>query len=93
MLSRALNGVPRPVFYKGEQVGEWREYDERLAMFILRNRRPARFGKWIDRMLMADPFAQEDADESLDDAIQLIDGEIGALDAENEPDSQARVEE
>ena len=23
-LSRALQGVPRPVFYKGEQVGEWR---------------------------------------------------------------------
>jgi hypothetical protein len=37
-LSRALNGVPRPVFYKGEQVGEWREYDERLTIFLLRNR-------------------------------------------------------
>jgi hypothetical protein len=22
-LSRALHGVPRPVFHKGEQVGEW----------------------------------------------------------------------
>lgn len=46
---RALNGVPRPVFYKGEQVGEWREYDERLAMFLLRYRRPERFGAWLDR--------------------------------------------
>ena len=25
-LSRALNGVARPVFHKGEQVGEWRDY-------------------------------------------------------------------
>lgn len=41
-LSRALNGVPRPVFYKGEQVGEWREYDERLTMFLLRFRRARR---------------------------------------------------
>ena len=37
-LGRALNGVARPVFYKGEQVGEWREYDERLTMFLLRYR-------------------------------------------------------
>src|SRR4051795_12730547 len=22
-LSRALNGVPRPIFHKGEQIGEW----------------------------------------------------------------------
>lgn len=46
---RALNGVARPVFYHGEQVGEWREYDERLAMFLLRYRRPERFGAWLDR--------------------------------------------
>ena len=31
-LSRALNGVARPVFHKGEQVGEWRDYDERLTI-------------------------------------------------------------
>ena len=54
-LSRALNGVPRPIFYKGEQVGEWREYDERLTMFLLRHRRPHRFGKWIERMLTPGP--------------------------------------
>ncbi len=50
-LGRALNGVPRPVFYKGEQVGEWREYDERLTMFLLRYRRPHRFGASLDRLL------------------------------------------
>ena len=71
-LGRALNGVPRPVFYKGEQVGEWREFDERLAMFLLRNRRPARFGKWIERMLAPEPLAQQDADDRLDEAIEVI---------------------
>lgn len=60
-LSRALNGVARPVFYRGEQVGEWREYDERLTMFLLRYRRPQRFGGWIDRMLAPEPPESEPA--------------------------------
>lgn len=49
-LSRAIHGTARPVFYKGEQIGERRYYDERLAMFILRLRDPSRFGSWIDRV-------------------------------------------
>jgi hypothetical protein len=47
-VARSTRGVPRPIFYKGEQVGEWRHYDERLTMFLLRNRRPARYGRWIE---------------------------------------------
>src|SRR3982750_2139522 len=34
--SRAINGVTRPVFYKGELIGERRYFDERLTMFVLR---------------------------------------------------------
>ncbi len=49
VMSRAIDGVARPVFYQGEQVGERRYYDERLAMFILSRRAPERFGRWIDR--------------------------------------------
>ena len=45
---RAKNGVARPVFYKGEQVGEWRHFDERLTMFLLRFRRRHRFGIGMD---------------------------------------------
>jgi hypothetical protein len=48
-LSRAINGVPVPVFFQGEQIGEKRYYDERLAMFLLRYRDPLRYGKWLDR--------------------------------------------
>ena len=51
MLGRALNGVATPIFYKGEQVGERRRYDERLATFILRIRAPDRYGKWRDGMV------------------------------------------
>lgn len=49
--SRALNGVSRPVLYKGELVGERRYYDERLTMFLLRYRDPARFGAWLDKTI------------------------------------------
>ena len=48
--SRALHGVSRPVFYKGEQVGERRHYDEKLTMFLLRYRDPLRYGRWLDEM-------------------------------------------
>ena len=51
MFSRAINGVSRPVFYKGEQIGERRHYDERLAMFILRYRDPVRYGAWRDKCI------------------------------------------
>jgi hypothetical protein len=36
-LERALNGVERPVFYKGEQVGSYRRYDEGLTVALLRS--------------------------------------------------------
>lgn len=48
-MSRAINGVPVPIFHQGEQVGERRHFDERLTMFLLRCRDPVRYGKWLDR--------------------------------------------
>ena len=48
-LSRAINGVARPVFFNGEQIGEQRFFDERLTMFLLRARDPARFGEGAER--------------------------------------------
>ena len=50
VLGRALHGVATPIFYKGEQIGERRRYDERLAMFLLRTHAPERYGKWRDTM-------------------------------------------
>jgi hypothetical protein len=72
--TRSRRGVARPIFHKGEQVGEWRHYDERLTMFLLRARRPQRYGKWIDRMLA--PEADEDA--SGDPGI-VLDGSLTAI--------------
>lgn len=63
-LSRAIHGTVQPIYYKGEQVGERRHYDERLTMFLLRYRDPARFGTWIDK---ADSF-----EEKFDGAPMLL---------------------
>lgn len=49
-MSRAINGVPVPIFHNGEQVGERRHFDERLTMFLLRYRDPVRYGRWLDRV-------------------------------------------
>ena len=49
-LSRAINGVAVPHYYKGEVVGEHRRYDERLTQFILRYRAPLTYARHWDRM-------------------------------------------
>lgn len=41
---RAMDGLARPIFYRGRQIGERRRYDNRLAMTILRLRAPDRWG-------------------------------------------------
>jgi hypothetical protein len=46
---RAIDGVEVPHYYKGELVGTHRRHDERLAMFILRYRKPHRYGRHLDR--------------------------------------------
>jgi hypothetical protein len=35
MLERAINGVEVPVFHRGEQVGSYRRFDERLSVALL----------------------------------------------------------
>jgi hypothetical protein len=67
-LGRALNGVARPLFYKGEQVGEWREYDERLTMFLLRYRRPRRYGAMLDHPAPLDQAAAAELEIAPDEA-------------------------
>ena len=49
--SRALQGEAVPHFYQGEQVGEHRRYDNRLAMFLLRYRDPLRYAATLDQMV------------------------------------------
>ena len=60
---RSRHGVARPIFYKGEQVGEYRHYDERLTMFLLRSYRPERYGKALDLLIARREEAGEDGPE------------------------------
>jgi hypothetical protein len=77
--SRAINGVARPIFYKGEQVGEYRQFDERLAMFLLRFRRPHRFGE-LPRVPPADPPPErEGLGPDPDEAVGTLDSHLGNL--------------
>jgi hypothetical protein len=55
-VDRSKRGVARPIFYQGEQVGEWRHFDERLTMFLLRFRRRHRFGSGVDERTYPPPI-------------------------------------
>lgn len=57
-MDRALHGVKAPVFYHGEQIGTRQVYNDRLLMFLLSNRRPARFAHGNARSLGAISPAQ-----------------------------------
>ena len=87
-LERAKKGVARPIFYQGEQVGEWRYFDERLTMFLLRFRRRHRFGPEADGL--PPPTAAipgvDPADFVPFDPENELDGCLEALDFEPEPE-------
>jgi len=55
VLSRAIKGVPIPHYYQGKKVGEHRRYDERLAQFLLRTRKPALYGRTAEQFPFAAP--------------------------------------
>lgn len=69
-LARAVHGVAVPIFWKGEQVGERREYPERLAMFLMRAHDPHRFGP-----------ARSDAHRQPAPAADRLDAALALLDA------------
>ena len=51
-------------------------------MFLLRNRRPARFGNWVDKLIPLQPLDQQDTDCDLDGKLDQI--EFRAEDFEEE---------
>ncbi len=74
-LERAIDGVPVPIMFQGQQVAERRHYSDRLLTFILRNRQPDQYGAhaplrpgtrsaWLDALEAEDahfsPAARQD---------------------------------
>ncbi|MHC5536960.1 hypothetical protein ACYOEI_01645 [Singulisphaera rosea] len=45
---RALDGVEKPVFYRGQKCGAIREYSDALLMFLMKAARPERFRESYD---------------------------------------------
>jgi hypothetical protein len=71
LIQRAVHGVPKPIFYKGQQVGTEYEFDTPGAMFWLRGRRPEVFG---DRVVqtMQNPDGSAIALTPSMTAVQLV---------------------
>ena len=102
--SRAIEGVEVPHYYRGELVGTHRRYDERLAMFLLRYRKPWRYGKHLDRsdctrhpersaLGMADMLTWVASDAFRDEAglRRQVSTAIAAEDEDDEPLSRANL--
>jgi hypothetical protein len=83
-LRRALEGSEKPVFYRGQQVGTVRTYNDRLLMLLLQRRRPAAKpdeGELRHSQLKSDAFVQElvDALGACDRRIAELTQEVAAL--------------
>ncbi|MFL0671690.1 MAG: hypothetical protein ACJLS3_09815 [Erythrobacter sp.] len=52
-MDRALNGVDEPLYSYGQLIGTRKRYNDRLLMFMLRNRAPERFSQGQPRGLNA----------------------------------------
>lgn len=66
-IDRAIHGVAVPVFWRGEQVGEKRWFNDRLLMFLLRHHLPERYGP--APALPVTPPVEEPSMEEVRDAI------------------------
>ncbi len=90
---RAFEGVEKPVYYKGEQVGTTRHYSDALAMFLLKAHRPARYR---DNYRPPEPEPEPDDPASrtrrLREAVMRRLDEEAAMKAEIEAEIEAEME-
>jgi hypothetical protein len=82
---RMIHGVARPVFYKGEQVGEWRHFAERLTIYML-SRQDRRLAH---RIGPRPPGIEEDY---VEDPATVLDSEIEEI-AEYAPQEDGNLPE
>lgn len=85
-VDRAINGVAQPIFWKGEQIGEKRVFNENLTKFLIAN--PSRIGR--------NPLAREHALSKWDAILDRV--EHGPLDwdsydPEQDPEAKAAAKE
>lgn len=84
VVSRAIKGVPIPHYYQGKKVGEHRRYNDRLAQFLLRTRRPMLYGKQADNVEVLTP--SDSYAQALEDAITRLQPGTAETDGEQQGD-------
>ncbi len=63
---RAVNGIDKPVYYKGEVVGSITKYSDRLLMFLLKAHDPKfRDGSKVEQPGATDVSADKDIEKSI----------------------------
>ena len=53
---RSVNGIDKPIFFKGKQVASVKEYSDTLLIFLLKAHRPEKFRDNYDIKRLADEF-------------------------------------
>jgi hypothetical protein len=90
-MDRAINGVAVPHFYKGQQVGETRWFDNRLLMFMLRHTSPQMFGRFAAEVDIAERADREQAEaearrlaqlERAEALLAATEAELGEIEAD-----------
>lgn len=66
---RSIDGVPRPLLFRGEQVGEVREYSDRLLELMLKARRPDVYRERVALETTARVSGASRADRALREAV------------------------
>lgn len=61
ILARVRDGVPKPVFYGGEQIGTVHQYSDPLAMFVLKSKRPEIYNREPHAFTQADDLTEVEA--------------------------------
>jgi hypothetical protein len=70
VIKRAMKGVKRGRYYRGEKIGADRFFSDQLALFLLKARRPAIYGPQL---------ADEVPEESAADIARMLEEKIAAL--------------
>ena len=86
---RAVEGLARPIFHAGEQVGERRHFDERLTMFLLRHGLPGRYGERTDEPAAA-PVPAPPAYATDDEIIEALTERLASFGAELRREEQKK---
>jgi hypothetical protein len=101
-MDRAINGVAVPVFYKGEQVGERRWFDNRMLRFLLAQTNTRRFGPlaaqfdYVDEALAVEAATERRKADQLARAKALlaaIEEDLEELGADDESEEGRALDE